>query len=87
MNRPLAILLGVVLGGFAVALLALAIAAEPETLLGTDLAWFEPYFRVGGILVGGITLAASLTLIGIGLGHWRHPLPVGEGHQDDRVQR
>jgi len=75
-NRTL-VMLGLVLCGLAGTVLTAAGAAGPGGLLGRNLTWVESYFRIGGLLFGGLGLAGGLALLGIGAGHWRQPLPVG----------
>ncbi len=74
MNRTFSLVLGIALGGLAGAVLAIAGLASAERVLGRDLAWFEPYFRLAGIALGGLILAAALLVIGIGVGRWRRPV-------------
>jgi hypothetical protein len=75
MNRTTSVLLGIVLGAVSGAILATAATANVATMLGADLAWFAPYFRLLGIAIGGAFLAAALVIIGLGVGRWRRPTP------------
>jgi hypothetical protein len=75
-NRSL-VLLGLVLCGLAGTVLTAAGGADTGGLLGRELTWAESYFRMGGLLFGGLGLAGGLALVGVGAGHWRQPLPVG----------
>ena len=89
MNRTM-VLLGLMLCALGAAVLIAAAAADPGRLLSPDMAWAEGSFRVAGLLFGGLGLAGGVALVGIGAGHWRRPVPVGdrkgqEGLRDKRA--
>jgi hypothetical protein len=75
MHRTASIVIGIALGAIAGVILATAATADTHRVLGRDLAWFEPYFRVSGIAAGGLILALAMVVIGIGVGRWRNPTP------------
>lgn len=75
MGRFFALMVAVILGGLAIGGLALGITAERGGL-GSDMAWAEPYVGTGGMVLGGLALAAAFLLIGLALGRWQHPRPV-----------
>ena len=75
MGRVVMLMGAVILGAIAAGFLALAFSAE-RTGLSPDMAWAEPYVGPGGMIVGGLALAAAFLLVGLGMGRWRHPRPV-----------
>lgn len=75
MGRIVAICVGVALGGLAGVVLATATLIDVVKFLGPGRAWFEPFFRLGGIAVGGLILAAAFLVVGVGVGRWRRPVP------------
>lgn len=75
MSRVLAIFIGIALGGLAGVVLAMSSLIEAGKVLGPGMAWFEPYFRLGGVALGGLILAAAFLVIGVGVGRWRRPVP------------
>jgi hypothetical protein len=74
-SRVLAIFIGIALGGLAGVVLAMSSLIEAGKVLGPGMAWFEPYFRLGGVALGGLILAAAFLVIGVGVGRWRRPVP------------
>ena len=74
-SRILPIAIGVALGGLAGVVLATASLIDVAKFLGPGMAWFEPYFRLGGIALGGLILAAAFLVVGFGVGRWRRPVP------------
>ena len=72
--RVLAILIGIVLGAVAGVVLAMSSLVDASKFLGPGLAWSEPYFRVGGVALGALSLAAAFLVIGVGVGRWRRPV-------------
>jgi hypothetical protein len=76
MNRKVSLVVGIALGGVAGAVLATASLADVESLLGREMAWVEPYFRLAGIAIGAVILAVALLVIGVGIGRWRRPVPM-----------
>ena len=75
MSRVLALLIGIALGALAGVVLALSGLIDAQKILGPDRAWFEPYFRAGGVALGALILAAAFMVIAIGVGRWRRPVP------------
>jgi hypothetical protein len=74
-SRVLAILIGIVLGGLAGVVMAIASLIDPGKFLGPEMLWFEPYFRLSGVALGGLILVAAFVVIGVGVGRWRRPVP------------
>jgi hypothetical protein len=74
-SRVLAIFIGVALGGLAGVVLAVSSLIEAGKVLGPGMAWFEPYFRLAGVALGGLILAAAFLVVGVGVGRWRRPIP------------
>jgi hypothetical protein len=74
-SRTLAIMVAITLGGVAGVVLAVSSLIDARQVLGPSLAWFEPYFRLGGIALGGLILAAAFLVVGLGVGRWRRPVP------------
>jgi len=75
-NRSLAIFIGIVLGALAGVVLAMSILIDASRVLGPSLVWIEPYFRLGGVALGGLILAAAFLVIGIGVGRWGRPVTI-----------
>jgi hypothetical protein len=75
LSRILAIVAGIALGGVAGVVLAVSSLVDANHMLGPSLAWFEPYFRLGGVALGGLILAAAFLVVGFGVGRWRRPVP------------
>jgi hypothetical protein len=84
LSRIVAIVVAIALGGAAGVVLAMSSLIDVHKLLGPGLAWFEPYFRVGGLALGGLILAAAFLVVGFGFGRWRRPVPAH--HRSDEVR-
>ena len=80
MGRVVMLMAAVILGAMAAGFLALALSAERNGL-SPDMAWAEPYVGPGGMIVGGLALAAAFLLVGLGMGRWRHPRPVPDARE------
>jgi hypothetical protein len=74
-SRFVAIVVGIALGGIAGVVLAMSSLVDADQMLGPNLAWFEPYLRLGGVALGGLILAAAFLVVGVGVGRWRRPVP------------
>ncbi len=85
MRRTLYIAGGVVLGIFALLILATVTSGADQPMFGNDLRWFSPYARTAGILGGGLCLAGALLIIGLATGHWSHPRPAEGRHGQDVI--
>jgi hypothetical protein len=80
-SRILAVCIGVALGGLAGVVLATASLIDAGRVLGPGLAWFEPYFRLGGIALGGLILAVAFLVVAVGVGRWRRPVASHHRHR------
>ena len=76
MYRPVAIAAGVLIGAVSLILLGLAAVSTSGDLVGSDLAWLEPFAGSAAAVGGGVGLAIAALAIGIGMGRWFHPRPV-----------
>jgi len=76
MYRPVAVAAGVLIGAVSLILLGLAAVSANGHLLGSDLAWLEPWVGTGAAVSGGIGLAVAALAIGLGMGRWTDPKPV-----------
>jgi len=76
MYRPVAIAAGVLIGAVSLVLLGLAAVSAGGDLVGSDLAWLEPWLGSAAAVGGGLGLAIAALAIGIGMGRWMHPRPV-----------
>ena len=76
MYRPVAVAAGVLIGAVSLILLGLAAVSAGGDLVGSDLAWLEPFLGSAAAVGGGIGLAVAALAIGIGMGRWTHPRPV-----------
>ncbi len=81
MQKVFMLVAGLILVVIAVVVLVSAASGDFVSALGQDLGWAEPYLRVAAILFGGLSLAASLVLIGVGLGRWNRPVPVHDSEE------
>lgn len=63
------------LGGLAGVVLAMSSLLDVGRRLGPEMAQFELYFRLGGVALGGLILAAALVVAGLSAGRWRRPVP------------
>ena len=86
MNRILALFIGIALGGLAGVVLAVSILIDAGKVLGPGLAWFEPFFKLGGVALGGLILAAAFLVIGVGVGRWRRPVPSHHRRRSEEVR-
>jgi len=84
-NRVLALAVAVGLGGLAGVVLAVSNLIDAGKFLGADLAWLEPYFRLGGVALGGLILAAALLVVGLSASRWRRPIP-SQHHRSPEVR-
>ena len=83
MNRMIALIAAALLAVIAATVLVLAFSADTGTL-GPDVAWIEPLFGTGGVIVGGLTLAAAFLLFGLAMGRWENPQSVGDAEDRHR---
>jgi hypothetical protein len=84
LSRIVAIVVAIALGGAAGVVLAMSSLIDVHKVLGPRLVWFEPYFRLGGLALGGLILAAAFLVVGFGFGRWRRPVPAH--HRSDEVR-
>jgi hypothetical protein len=83
LSRILAVIAGIALGGVAGVVLAVSSLVDASHILGPSFAWFEPYFRLAGVALGGVILATAFLVVGLGVGRWRRPVPT---HRSEEVR-
>ena len=76
MTRFVLLAVGVLFAVISACVFAVTVVAGKGDWLGRDLAWLAPYLGSGGVVAAGIGLVAAALMLGIGMGHWRHPKPV-----------
>jgi hypothetical protein len=86
LNRILAVVVGIALGGVAGVVLAMSSLVDAGKMLGPSLAWFEPYFRLGGVAIGGLILAAAFLVVGVGVGRWGRPVATHRKRRSEKVR-
>lgn len=81
------IVLGVVLCALGVVLLAVVWFGPLAGRTSLGQAWYDSFLVPAGVFGAGLSLAAGLALIGVGMGRWRRPLPTGRSTPHDPLER